>query len=34
MEAISTTPKEFGDHVAGERRKWAALIAKAGIKAE
>ena len=34
MEAISTTPKEFGDHVSGERRKWAALIAKAGIKAE
>lgn len=34
MEAISTTPKEFGDHVAAERSKWAALIAKAGIKAE
>ena len=34
MEAISTTPKEFTDHVLGERRKWAALIAKTGIKAE
>lgn len=34
MEATSTTPKEFGDLIAGERRKWAALIAKAGIKAE
>lgn len=34
MEAISTTPQEFDAHVAGERRKWAALIAKTGIKAE
>ena len=34
MEAVSTTPHEFTDHVNGERRKWAALIAKAGIKAE
>ena len=34
MEAVSTTPQEFTDHVNGERRKWAALIAKAGIKAE
>ena len=34
MEATATTPKEFADHVGGERRKWAALIDKAGIKAE
>jgi tripartite-type tricarboxylate transporter receptor subunit TctC len=34
MEAISTTPQEFSAHVTGERRKWAALIAKVGIKAE
>jgi tripartite-type tricarboxylate transporter receptor subunit TctC len=34
MEAVSTSPQEFSDHIAGERRKWAALIAKTGIKAE
>jgi tripartite-type tricarboxylate transporter receptor subunit TctC len=34
MEAISTTPEEFGHHIANERRRWAALITKAGITAE
>lgn len=34
MEAVSTTPDEFGKHMAGERSRWAALIAKAGIKAD
>jgi len=34
MEAVSTTPDEFARHIAGERQRWAALIAKAGIRAE
>jgi tripartite-type tricarboxylate transporter receptor subunit TctC len=34
MEAVSSTPAEFGTHMASERAKWAALIAKANIRAE
>ncbi|KWT83589.1 MULTISPECIES: tripartite tricarboxylate transporter substrate binding protein [unclassified Variovorax] len=34
MEAVSSTPASFGTHIAKERAKWAALIAKANIRAE
>lgn len=34
MEATSTTPQEFEQHIAGERRRWAALVTKAGITAQ
>ncbi|MGR4869260.1 Bug family tripartite tricarboxylate transporter substrate binding protein [Variovorax sp. LARHSF232] len=34
MDAASSTPAEFGNHMATERAKWAALIAKAKIRAE
>jgi tripartite-type tricarboxylate transporter receptor subunit TctC len=33
MEAISTTPEQFAQHIAHEGQKWGALIAKAGITA-
>ncbi len=34
MEAASSTPDEFNRLMAGERAKWAALIAKVGMQAE
>lgn len=34
MEATSSTPQEFNELMATERAKWAALIAKVGMKAE
>ncbi len=34
MEAISSTPAEFGKHMATERARWADLIAKANIRPE
>ncbi|VTU40719.1 Argininosuccinate lyase [Variovorax sp. PBS-H4] len=34
MEAVSSTPAAFGTHIAKERARWAALIAKANIRAE
>ena len=34
MEAVSSTPAGFGDHMAKERARWAALITKANIRAE
>jgi len=34
MEAVSSTPAGFGTHMATERARWAALIAKANIRAE
>ncbi|MBU1360030.1 MAG: tripartite tricarboxylate transporter substrate binding protein [Gammaproteobacteria bacterium] len=34
MDATSSTPAQFGDHMATERAKWAALIVKANIRAE
>lgn len=34
MEAVSSTPAEFGKHMSTERARWATLIAKANIRAE
>ncbi|WP_051236248.1 tripartite tricarboxylate transporter substrate binding protein [Ottowia thiooxydans] len=34
MDAASSTPAQFGNHMATERAKWAALIVKAKIRAE
>lgn len=34
MEAISTTPDQFAQHIAHEGQRWGALIAKAGITAD
>jgi tripartite-type tricarboxylate transporter receptor subunit TctC len=34
MDAVSSTPAGFGTHMATERARWAALIAKANIRAE